>query len=97
MVAFPKMQADGVADYLATNFPEKPAPAAVLIPGSTSVSIRECPWLSGPVRPGHRARSANGPLLVGASPNHIAWRLWATFLGSESHRLCHFLRGRIAR
>ena len=43
MVDLPGDQADVVAGYLATHFPVRPAPEAVLIPGSTSVSIRE--WL----------------------------------------------------
>jgi virginiamycin B lyase len=43
MVALPKDQADTIHAYLATNFPVKPAPEAVLIPGPASVSIRE--WL----------------------------------------------------
>ena len=30
-----------LADYLAESFPVKPRPAAVLIPGSATVSIRE--------------------------------------------------------
>ena len=33
MVDLPKQQADLVADYLATHFPEKPKPQAVLIAG----------------------------------------------------------------
>jgi virginiamycin B lyase len=36
-------QAGTVVDYLTKNFPEKPQPAAVLIPGSVSVDIRE--WM----------------------------------------------------
>ena len=43
MVDLPADQADAVAGYLATYFPVRPAPEAVLIPGNTSVSIRE--WL----------------------------------------------------
>ncbi len=44
MVAMPNMQASVVADYLATNFPEKPGtPQAVVIPGTVEVNIRE--WL----------------------------------------------------
>ena len=43
MVELPRDQADAVAGYLATHFPVKPAPEAVLISGNTSVSIRE--WL----------------------------------------------------
>jgi virginiamycin B lyase len=41
MVAVPREQAAVLADYLAESFPVKPRPAAVLIPGSTTVSIRE--------------------------------------------------------
>jgi virginiamycin B lyase len=43
MVALPKDQADVVAGYLATNFPVKPAPEAVVIPGAVKVSIKE--WI----------------------------------------------------
>jgi virginiamycin B lyase len=43
MVALPKDQADAVADYLAKNFPEKPRPPAVIIPGPVQVNIKE--WL----------------------------------------------------
>src|SRR5262245_33733185 len=41
MVDLPKDQADTLADYLAKNFPEKPRPAAVVIPGSVKVSFKE--------------------------------------------------------
>ncbi len=37
----PKDQFATVLDYLAKNFPEKPAPPAVLIPGRVEVSIKE--------------------------------------------------------
>jgi virginiamycin B lyase len=43
MVALPKEQADTVTTYLATNFPVKPAPAAVVVKGPVDVTIRE--WL----------------------------------------------------
>ncbi|HYU78787.1 MAG TPA: hypothetical protein VEK56_07365 [Vicinamibacterales bacterium] len=43
MVALPNEQADVVAAYLATNFPVKAAPEAVVIPGPVNVSIKE--WL----------------------------------------------------
>lgn len=43
MVALPGDQAAQVAEYLAGNFPEKPKPQPVLIPGGVSVSIKE--WL----------------------------------------------------
>jgi len=41
MVAVPREQAAVLADYLAESFPVKLRPAAVLIPGSATVSIRE--------------------------------------------------------
>ena len=44
MVALPPEPAGAIADYLAANFPVKPAPEAVLIAGPASVSIRE--WLA---------------------------------------------------
>src|SRR5262245_51355972 len=43
MVALPKDQADAIVPYLATHFPEKPAPQAVVIPGPASVSFKE--WI----------------------------------------------------
>jgi virginiamycin B lyase len=44
MVAMPAVQASVVADYLSTNFPEKPnTPRPVIIPGPVEVNIRE--WL----------------------------------------------------
>lgn len=43
MVSLPQDQTGTVADYLARNFPEKPRPPAVLIPGPVNVKITE--WL----------------------------------------------------
>jgi virginiamycin B lyase len=43
MVALPDGDAEVVAGYLATNFPMKPVPEAVLIPGNVEVTINE--WL----------------------------------------------------
>ena len=43
MVTLPKDQADTIAAYLATNFPPKPAPEAVVIAGPATVSFKE--WL----------------------------------------------------
>jgi virginiamycin B lyase len=39
----PKQEVENVIQYLAKNFPEKPKPPAVLVPGSVNVSIEE--WL----------------------------------------------------
>lgn len=41
MVAVPASERPVIAAYLATNFPEKPRPRAVVIPGSSTVRIRE--------------------------------------------------------
>jgi virginiamycin B lyase len=41
MVKLPPDQVSVVTDYLAKNFPEKPKPRAVLIPGNVKVSIKE--------------------------------------------------------
>src|SRR5207249_10015933 len=41
MVALPQDQVGAVADYLAKNFPEKPRPRAVIIPGPVNVTIKE--------------------------------------------------------
>src|SRR5262245_65039046 len=38
----PEDQIEVVTRYLAANFPEKPKPEAVVIPGSVKVSIQEC-------------------------------------------------------
>jgi len=43
MVALPQDQVSTLADYLAKNYPEKPRPPAVIIPGSVDVKITE--WL----------------------------------------------------
>jgi virginiamycin B lyase len=43
MVALPKDRADIITTYLATNFPEKPAPKPVIVPGPVEVAIKE--WL----------------------------------------------------
>src|SRR5579864_2791620 len=41
MVDLPKEQADVLADYLAKNFPAKPKPPAVVIPGTATASFKE--------------------------------------------------------
>src|SRR4051812_38167272 len=41
MLTLPNEQRTVIADYLAKNFPEQPRPAAVIIPGDVSVSIKE--------------------------------------------------------
>src|SRR4029450_989897 len=41
MVALPKEQADTITTYLATNFPEKPAPPAVVVKGPVELTSKE--------------------------------------------------------
>jgi virginiamycin B lyase len=41
MVAVPPDQRPVISEYLATHFPEKARPAAVIVPGTASVSIKE--------------------------------------------------------
>ena len=41
MVDLPADQTSTLADYLAKNFPDKPRPPAVLVPGSAKVSFKE--------------------------------------------------------
>jgi virginiamycin B lyase len=42
-VAVPPDQLDTITAYLTKNFPEKPKPVGVVIPGSAKVSIKEWP------------------------------------------------------
>ena len=44
MIALPRDQAGAISGYLATHFPVKPAPEAVVIPGAANVSFKE--WLA---------------------------------------------------
>ena len=41
MVKLPTDQRDGIADYLASNFPPQPRPQPVIVPGPLSVSFKE--------------------------------------------------------
>ena len=73
MVELPKDQAATVAEYLGKNFPEKPKPAAVVIPGNVSVNIKEWTVPSLGSRP-------HDPL---ATPDGMIWWTgqWANVLG----------------
>jgi virginiamycin B lyase len=73
MVALPRDQADVIAEYLGKNFPERPKPSAVVIPGSTSVSIKEWVVPSLGSRPHDPLAAADGS---------IWWTgQWASVLG----------------
>ena len=62
MVALPSAETELVARYLATNFPVRPAPEAVVIPGPVEVSITE--WLAPSLgsRPHDPLAAADGSL-----------------------------------
>ena len=62
MVAVPGDQRAVLADYLAKNFPEKPTPTAVVIPGKTSVTIKEWVVPSLGSRPHDPLAGADGSL-----------------------------------
>lgn len=78
MVALPKDQADAIAGYLTKNFPPRPAPEAVIVPGFASVTFKEwvVPTLGS--RPHDPLAAADGSIwwtgqfadrLGGSSPN----------------------------
>jgi virginiamycin B lyase len=73
MVSLPADQRATISNYLATNFPEKPRPAAVIIPGDVKVSIKE--WIV----PSLGSRP-HDPL---ATPDGAIWWTgqWANVLG----------------
>jgi virginiamycin B lyase len=56
----PAEQVAGLLDYLAKNFPEKPAPPAVVIPGSVDVSIKEWKVPTSGSRPHDPATAPDG-------------------------------------
>lgn len=58
----PADQFAAVTDYLTKNFPEKPQPAAVLIPGSVDVSIKEWVVPTPGSRPHDPALGADGSI-----------------------------------
>jgi virginiamycin B lyase len=62
MVAVPKDQSHVVAEYLASHFPEKPRPRAVLVPGKASVTIKEWMVPSLGSRPHDPLAAADGSL-----------------------------------
>jgi len=74
-VALPRDQAATVADYLARSFPEKPAPAAVVIPGPASVSIKE--WMLPTLgqRPHDPLATADGAIWWTGMFNNVLGRL----------------------
>jgi virginiamycin B lyase len=62
MVDLPKDEADLLADYLAANFPEKPKPKAVIVPGPVRVSFQEWPLPTKGSRPHDPLATDDGAL-----------------------------------
>src|SRR2546423_3907607 len=62
MVDLPNDQAELVATYLATHFPDKPKPAPVVIQGSTSVRFKEWPLPTKGSRPHDPLATPDGAL-----------------------------------
>src|SRR5215813_4541131 len=58
----PKDQIEMVAQYLAKNFPEKPRPEAVVVPGSVKINIRERPAPTPGSRPPATAMAPDGTM-----------------------------------
>src|SRR5439155_22425903 len=73
MVDLPKDRSDLIADYLGKNFPEKPKPKAVIIPGDVKVTIKEWVVPSLGSRPHDPLATADGA---------IWWTgMWASVIG----------------
>lgn len=62
MIDLPKDQSAVITEYLAKNYPEKPKPPAVVIPGSVTVSIKEWVVPSLGSRPHDPLATADGSL-----------------------------------
>jgi len=74
-VAIPPDQLDTVTAYLARNFPERPKPAGVVIPGSAKVSIKEWPVPTPGSRPHDPLAAADGSLWYTGQMNNVLGRL----------------------
>ena len=75
MVGLPREQTAVLADYLATNFPEKPRPAAVLLPGPVTVEIREWVVPSLGSRPHDPLAAADGSIWWTGQWSNVLGRL----------------------
>jgi virginiamycin B lyase len=62
MVDLPTTESNLLADYLAKNFPEKPKPVAVVIPGTAKVSFKEWPLPTKGSRPHDPLATPDGAL-----------------------------------
>jgi virginiamycin B lyase len=71
----PKDQWPIVADYLTKNFPEKPKPEAVLIPGPVQVAIKEWPVPTLGSRPHDPLATADGAIWYSGQTANVLGRL----------------------
>jgi virginiamycin B lyase len=71
----PKDQWPAVVDYLTKNFPEKPKPAAVLIPGPVQVAIKEWPVPTLGSRPHDPLATADGAIWYSGQTANVLGRL----------------------
>jgi virginiamycin B lyase len=74
-VAVPPDQLDTITAYLTKNFPEKPKPVGVVIPGSAKVSIKEWPVPTPGSRPHDPLATADGALWYTGQMNNVLGRL----------------------
>jgi len=71
----PKDQWPVVVDYLTKNFPEKPKPAAVVIPGPVQVAIKEWPVPTLGSRPHDPLATADGAIWYSGQTANVLGRL----------------------
>jgi virginiamycin B lyase len=71
----PAGEIDAMVAYLAKNFPEKPRPAAVVVPGDAKVSIREWFVPTAGSRPHDPLPTADGALWYTGQFNNVLGRL----------------------
>lgn len=71
----PSDEIDAIVTYLAKNFPEKPRPAAVVVPGDAKISIREWFVPTAGSRPHDPLPTADGALWYTGQFNNVLGRL----------------------
>ncbi|MBI1778234.1 MAG: cytochrome C [Proteobacteria bacterium] len=74
-VPLPGEQYAIVAEYLAKNFPEKPKPPAVIVPGSVQISIKEWPVPTPGSRPHDPLAAADGSIWYSGQMANVLGRL----------------------
>src|SRR5437773_269998 len=85
--ALPNDQVDELAKYLAKNFPEKPKPNAVVLPGSVKVSIKEWVVPTPGSRPHDPLATADGAIWYTGQFANVLGRLDPKTGQSKEYRL----------